>query len=370
MSPKKNKKTGLVFAYESRAEALQLGNQDHIDKYDRFDINPRVSRPLSRSFVQLTPQVQLRYTRYGASFDPETNELDATSSIERKYVEGSLEMRGPSFSRVFNTPGNFYSERYKHVLAPEVTYTYRSKFEEFDSIPRFDYLDFFPGTNEVRYGLVNQIYAKRPGKSGKQEPYEFLNWRLGQTYYVDIASGANIYDPNYSSAVFGANGQPAHKSPLQSRLRIRPTPAVSTNFDLEYDVNFKEVRSLSLSTSINYRYFGFDARWFRGTYRITLDQTRPTNTMRGSGRLALLPGKLTATGSADYDVINKTMVQSTARLRYDVQCCGFVAEMINSKYNLKNKQYRFSIELANIGSIGNFMGQEAGANNRGFLSGR
>ncbi len=37
---------------------------------------------------------------------------------------------------------------------------------------------------------------------------------------------------------------------------------------------------------------------------------------------------------------------------------------------MKNKQFRFSIELANIGSIGNFMGQEANASNRGFLSGR
>jgi hypothetical protein len=187
---------------------------------------------------------------------------------------------------------------------------------------------------------------------------------------VDLASGANIYDPNYSSAVFGPTGAPAHLSPLQSRLRIRPTPAVSANFDLEYDVNFKEVRSLSLSNSVNYRIFGLDARWFRGTYRININKTRPTNTMRGSGRLQIVPNKLTAAGSVDYDVAGKSLVQSTARLRYDVQCCGFVAEMINSKYNVKSKQYRFSIELANIGSIGNFMGQDAAAGNRGFLSGR
>jgi LPS-assembly protein len=367
LNPKKFKKSGLVFAYEGRAEALQVGNQDHIDKYDRFDINPRLSRPLSRPFVQLTPQVQLRYTHYGSQVID--GELDPTS-IERKYVEASLEMRGPGVSRVFNTPGNFYSDRFKHTLTPEVTYTYRSKFEEFDAIPRFDYLDFFPGTNEVRYGLVNQIYAKRRGRSGKLEPYELFTWRLGQTYYVDLASGANIYDPNYSSAVFGPNGAPAHLSPLQSRLRIRPTPAVSSNFDLEYDVNFKEIRSLSLSTSVNYSRFGLDARWFRGTYRISIDKTRPTNTMRGSARVQLWPGRLTAAGSVDYDVAGKSLVQSTARLRYDVQCCGFMAEMINSKYNIDNKQYRFAIELANIGSIGNFMGQEAAAGNRGFLAGR
>jgi hypothetical protein len=346
-SPKRFRRTGLVFSYDARGEGLQLGNQDRIDTYNRFDLNPRLSRPLSRSFLQLTPQLQARYTRYGARV--EENELVSTP-IERRYLEGSLEMRGPSFSRVFNTPGNFYSDRFKHVFTPEVTYTYRSKFEEFEQVPRFDYLDFFPGTNEV------------------PEPYEFLMWRVNQTYYVDIATKQNQFDPNYSSAVFGKSGEAAHLSPLQSRLRIRPTPRISTNFDIEYDVNFRELRSLSVSTSVNYDRLGFDARLYRGQYRITLDRVRPVNTVRGSGRLQLVPGKLTAAGSVDYNVIDKSLVQATARLRYDVQCCGFVAEMIKSKYNIKDRQFRFAIELANIGSIGNFMGQEANASNRGFLS--
>jgi hypothetical protein len=257
------------------------------------------------------------------------------------------------------------------VIAPQVTYTYRTKFEEFDLIPRFDYLDFFPGTNEVRYGLVQQLYAKRPGRSGKPEPYEFVNWQVNQTYYVDIAKGQNQFDPNYSSAVFGKSGEPAHLSPLQSRLRIRPTPRVSTNLDLEYDVNFHELRSLSFSTNVNYARVGLDARWYRGLFRTAVDRVDQRNTMRGSARVQLVPGKLTAAGSADYDVTSKNLVQSTARLRYDVQCCGFVVEMIQSDYNLnKQRQFRFSIDLANIGSIGNFMGQEASAANRQFLTGR
>ncbi|HUG54180.1 MAG TPA: LPS assembly protein LptD [Vicinamibacteria bacterium] len=369
-SPRKLRRTGLVFGYEARGEALEVGNQVNVEGYSRVDLNPRLSRPLSRSFLQLTPQVQARYTRYGSQVDLDTGALDPTP-IERRYLEGSLEMRGPSVSRVVSTPGNFYSERFKHVLTPEVTYTYRSKFEEFDRIPRFDYLDFFPGTNEVRYGLVQQLYAKRPGRTGKLEPYEFLSWRVHQTYYVDIAEGQNQFDPNYSSAVFGPGGEAAHLSPLQSRLRIRPTPQVSTNFDLEYDVNFREIRSLSLSTGVNYGLFGLDARWFRGAFRTRLgDVGRERNTVRGSGRVALLPGRLTAAGSVDYDVANKNLVQSTARLRYDVQCCGFIAEMIQSDYNVKDRQFRFSIELANIGSIGNFLGQDAAAGNRGFLAGR
>ena len=57
---------------------------------------------------------------------------------------------------------------------------------------------------------------------------------------------------------------------------------------------------------------------------------------------------------------NKNLVQATARLRYDVQCCGFTVEMIQSDYNVdKERQFRFSIQLANIGSIGSFGGQDA-----------
>ena len=73
----------------------------------------------------------------------------------------------------------------------------------------------------------------------------------------------------------------------------------------------------------------------------------------------------------DYDVQNKNLVQATARLRYDVQCCGFTAEMIQSDYNInKERQFRFSIQLANIGSIGSFGGQESVNGTRGFLAGR
>jgi len=361
-SPRKMRQVGgLVFGYDGRADWLQAGNQDRLNSYARYDFNPRLSRPFSRSFIQLTPQVQFRYTNYRASVNPAHPNKITDIPITRKFVEGSLELRGPGVSRVFNTPGNFYSERFKHVLTPEVTYTYRSKVEDFDVIPRFDYLDFITGTNEVRYGLVQQLYAKRPGRSGKLEPYEFLNWRITQTYYVDIAGGANIFDPNYSSAVFGPSGTPAHLSPLQSRLRIRPTPAISTNFDLEYDVNFHEVKSLSLAANANYQRLGFDARWYRGLVHTTIDQTRQTDTMRGSARIQLVPGKLTSAGSVDYDVANKNLVQTTVRLRYDVQCCGFVAEMIKSKYNVKDRVFRFNIELANIGSMGSFLGQDATA---------
>jgi len=365
-SARKLGRSGLVFGFESRAERLAFGNQDGVEQYTRFDIYPRLSRPMSVSFLQVTPQVQVRATRYGATA---TDEGFVGESIDRRYVESSVEARGPTFSRVFENKGGFYSDRYKHVIGPEVTWTYRSKVDNFDSIPRFDYLDQILGTNEVNYALVQRLYAKRPGASGKPEAYEFLNWRLAQTYYVNIAEGQNEFDPNYSS-VFGADGLPAHYSALQSRLRVRPTPGLTGNFDLEYDVKFRFMRNFSVSTTAANPRGELRLGWNRSTRIAALPEDRVLNRdfMRASTRFQVLPRRLTLEGSLDYDLLAKNLVQATARMRYDVQCCGLVAEVVQSDYNSKQeRQVRFAIELANIGSIGNFMGADAGS---GFLGGR
>jgi LPS-assembly protein len=373
MSPWKIWKTGMVLSYDARADSLVVGNQDRVDKYGRYDFNPRLSRPLSLSFIQVTPEVQWRHTRYGVSdLDtefPSSNEDLSGPAVTREYKEASVEMRGPNFSKVFNTPGNFYSERYKHVIGPEVTWTYRTPSDTFAVIPTFDGLDPIPATNELRYALVQRFYSKRRGSAGgRAEPYEFLNWRISQTYYANAEAAQ--YDPAYASSTFGGpGGEPASLSPVQSRFRFRPTRQFSANFDLEYDVNFKQLKYVSLSSTATYSRFALNASWFRGNRVTERVDRRGVNrdTIRSSARVVLWPNRVSVDGSVYYDLLNHDLKQWSARARYDVQCCGFLAEVINSDYNTKqNMQYRFSIELANIGSVGNF-GQSDGS---GFRSAR
>jgi LPS-assembly protein len=370
-SPRKIGRSGVVVTWEARGEGLGLGDQDRVDRYGRYDVYPRVSRPFSLSFLQLNPELNLRYTRYGSSLADEG--IDGPS-LDRRYAEASLEMRGPTFSRVFNTPGNFYSEKYKHVIGPEVTWTYRSRVDDFDLIPKFDGIDYFLGTNEVRYSLIQRLLAKRPtAGSDKLETWEIFAWRVSQTYYVQIAEGQNEFDPNYSSSAFGPGGVPAHLSPLQSRFRFRPTPSYAANFDLEYDVNFNQLRSLSLSGTVNRPRVTVQAGWSRAVRLAeeAADRITTRNTVRANGRFYVLPGKLALEGSADYDLVDKNLVQATGRVRYDVQCCGFIGEVIQSDYNTKqDRQFRFSIELANLGAMTNMMGIDAEQATQGFAGGR
>jgi LPS-assembly protein len=368
-SPKKEKHTGLVLGYEARAENIGNGDENGIDKYSRYDLYPRLSRPFSLSFLQFTPEVQARGTRYSASELP--GEGLAGGPLNRKYYETSVDMRGPMFSRVFNTPGNFYSERYKHVIGPEVTWTYRNGVgEEFLFLPKFDGNDYIVDTNEVRYSLIQRFYSKRPSRAGKLEPYEFLNWRISQTYYKEEL--ASEFDPNYSNLLYGETAVRSNLSPLRSQMRFRPSEATQATFTVQYDMKFDYVRNLDLSAGFNYYRFGFDAGWSRASRQPTQNaetRTRNIDTVRSSLRLSLLPGRFAVEGRGDYNFIDDKFMQIGARARYDVQCCGFMVEWLQSDFGFREKerQFRFSIELANIGSMGNFMGQNPSRGLTGFM---
>jgi len=396
MAPQRLGHTGLAFRYDARAERLENGIENDLNPranrqldYSRFDLNPELSLPLSLPFLQVTPTVEGRYTYYGESFD--ANGDPTGEPLRRSYLESSVEVRGPTFARVFNTPGNFYSEKYKHVIGPEVVYRYRTGIDDFDNIVRFDAVDTVRDTNQIQYSIVQSLLAKRPvsgnvrgllprsqpggakstlgrgtststvdqSSGGKDQPFEFLTWRVGQTYYQDPAS--REFDPAYSSNGFASEGA-SHFSPLQSQLDFQPTPQFRTNFDVEYDLNENVLRSMTLGANTAGRYVSLFGYWSRSEAFIRNNRKIPArSSVRGSLRLDLLPDRLSFEVQGNYDFIIKKMLQSTSRLRYDVQCCGFLVEVIRYDYNDRvEQQFRFSVELANVGSIGNFNGEERG----------
>jgi len=72
-----------------------------------------------------------------------------------------------------------------------------------------------------------------------------------------------------------------------------------------------------------------------------------------------VPKHITLEGSVDYDAVLKQFYRAAGRFRYDVQCCGFMVELVDYNYNQrKERVFNFQIQLANIGSIGNFFGDD------------
>jgi lipopolysaccharide assembly outer membrane protein LptD (OstA) len=362
---------GIVFGLEATAERIRYGTQDAIDTWARYDVAPAVSRPFALSFLEFNPSVGYRYTRYGATYgvDEEGNTAIVGPPLDRSFFEAQIGMQGPRFARVFDTPGFGYSERFKHVIGPEVSWTYRTRVEDYASIPKFDGDDYYLGTNQIAYSLVQRFYAKRQGPTGKAVPYEFFNWRLMQTYYVQISDGQNNFDPNYSSSAFGPGQTPEHLSPLMSRMRLRPSPAFAFDFNVEYDVNYKQVRRTSVSGVIGTPRLALNGGWTRSV-RLAEDPANrdvTTHTLRGNAVIELLPRRLTLEGSADYDLVNDILWQMRGQVRYSVQCCGFTLEHIRYNWNGRDEvQWRFNLELANIGAMGNFQGVGAAGSRQGL----
>jgi LPS-assembly protein len=351
---------GLVFGLQGSAERILYGTRPRVDAWTRYYFAPTLSRPLQVSFLEIDPSVGYRYTRYGASavldgtgslYDENDDIERSGPPVDRSFFETSIAMRGPTFARVFDTPGFGYSDRFKHTIGPEITWTHRTPVADFAGIPPSGEQDRLVGTSQIDYALVQRFYAKRRGQSGKSMPYDFLSWRLSQTYYVR------------STRLFGTDERPERSSPIESRLTLRPTPQYSFDYLLKYDVNSRQVRHTSASASTRRPGLFLEASWQRNLSSAD-DLTRlraaeealrdRSETLKGSAALDLLSSRLTFQGEVDYDVAEHKLWQVRGLVRYSAQCCGFTIEhnWRRNKEGPPDAQWRFSVELANIGSIG------------------
>jgi LPS-assembly protein len=361
----------LQFAYDLRAE--RLGLVDTSDEgtlaqyYQRFDVAPRLAFPLALPFLRFTPRAAYRYTRYSATTDDQG--FIQGPAVNRRYFEGSTEIVGPQFSRVFNAEND--ASKLKHVISPELTWTYRSHIDDFDVIPFFDQHDVILGTNQFDYGLLQEFYNKRantPG--GKLVPYMFLRLEVTRTYYVDIADGQNAFDPNYGSSSFGPGGVPDHNSPIRTTLRFRPTPRFTTDVSTEYDVAFKALRRVNAGLNANGTWGSVGVGWSRGynAFLRASELTKSIDTVRGQTTLRALSNRLTLTGMSNYDLVNQRWLSNSVAARWNAQCCGFHLEFVQFDLgnDRKDTKFTFGVELAGIGSMGNFMSQDT---NRSGLAG-
>ncbi|MGE5127812.1 MAG: LPS-assembly protein LptD [Betaproteobacteria bacterium] len=369
--PRQIGRSKIVFGLQAEADNFRYGNQDRVDSWSRYDFAPSLSRPFTLSFLDVNPSFSYRYTRYGKSLATDENgeAVIAGPPVDRSFFETGIDLRGPTFSRVFDTPGFFYSDRFKHTIGPEISWHYRSRVKDASEIPKFDGQDYLYGDDQLQYALVQRFYKKRRSLTGKPMPYEFLTWRIMQTYYVQIKEGQSNFDPNYSSSAFGPGFRPEHLSPLSSRLKLRPSPEYSFDYNVEYDVNFNQLKRMSLLANVNTARFSLSGGWSRAlrTSEIPAERTVGSHTLRGSTAMELWPKRLHLEGSADYDLLRDTLLQLRGQLRYSVQCCGLSVEHIRYNWNqVVDSRWRFNIELAGIGSMGNFMGADLPGSRQGL----
>jgi LPS-assembly protein len=401
--------TPLYWSLDAAAEGLSRSEPGFrtADLVGRFDLNPTISLPLLLHGWSFRPELSLRDTIYTQELMPGATVGFASSDpVNRKALEGSVEMRPPSLERVFQR--EFAGRKWKHVIEPYATYRFVTGVNNFASILRFDARDILSNTNEVEYGIIHRLYAKRTselpedcdtagmvslriGAPGEQvlpwertyvpervdchagpQTREIATWEVAQKYFLDPDFGGAIVNgrrnvltttADFSGIAFLT--EPRHLSPLISRLRVFTSSRTDAEWDIDYD--FKEHRINASTALVNYHFGEFTlgggdafAQALPGIASSSAVQQdfNQFRVLLGYGH----PNKRGFSGATafGFDANLGFLQYATVQTTYAWDCCGVSLEYRRFALgSVRNEnQLRFSFNLANVGSFGNLRKQE------------
>jgi LPS-assembly protein len=401
--------TPFYWSLDAAAEGLSRSEKGFstADLVGRFDLAPSISMPLLLRGWSLRPELTLRNTAYTQQLEPGANVGTALSDVvNRKALEGTVELRTPALSRIFDRP--LAGHKLKHVIEPHATYRYVTGVNNFASILRFDARDILSNTNEVEYGVTNRLYSKRTsadpedcnpqdmsslriGAPGEQiQPWErtytpeaipcsagpqvreIVTWEVAQKYFLDpnfggalVTGRRNVLTTTADFSGIAFLTEPQHLSPLISRLRVQTSSQADAEWDLDYD--FKKGRVNASTVLVNYHvgpytFGGGDAfvqslPGLTGT-NATQQDFNQFRVLFGYGH----PSKPGFSGATNFgfDANIGFLQYATAQTTYNWNCCGVTFEYRRFALgSVRNEnQFRFSFTLANIGSFGNLRKQE------------
>lgn len=360
--------TPLYFSFDSNAGGLHRDEPRYEtpDLVQRYSLYPRVSLPfrLGRYF-RLTPTFGLRASRYGARLADDSSVPDGkrvlNQPIRRVTEEVSLDLRSPSFQRLFERP----QHRYKHVVEPEVTYRYTNGVRDFVETLRFDDRDTLTDTHEVEYALTQRLFRKERNGSGHAE--EILSWRLSQKYYFDpdfrgaLQPGVrNVFAALNSLTPFAFADGPRRFSPLVSALKFTPGGRFDTDFRLDYDTEKHRLVNtrLGVQTRVSEVMRFSVAHFTTRNAELLQPRSNQVRLLAAYGRLNR-PG-VNAAFATTWDIRRDFLPNAVVQVSYNWDCCGvaFSYRRLGLGPLRSQNEYRFSFTIANLGTVGNIREDE------------
>jgi len=392
---------GLI---QSCTPAFRTGNL-----LQRFDLNPEISLPLLFRGWSLRPDLALHETYYTERLVGQNPGQAISNPINRRALETAVEIRPPALERVFDK--EFWGRKWKHVIEPRVAYRFVTGANNFAHVLKFDERDILTDTDEVEYGFVTRLYAKRssakpedcdaimssltvggpapestipwqhpsalanaPCQTGPQVR-EVVTWEVAQKYFLDptfggalISGQRNVFTTTADLTGIAFITQPRHLSPLVSRLRVETSARTDAEWDLDYDFQNNTTNASTLLANYHFGQVtvgGGDAflQIPAQTAASSLAVAAPVrfNQFRfalGYGR----PNKrgFSAASSFGFDAESKLLQFLSVQTTYNWDCCGVTLEYRSySVANVRNENlFRFSFALANIGGFGSLRRQE------------
>jgi LPS-assembly protein len=347
-----------------------LRGETDIDRgVTRVDVTPTVRVPFTRwPFLTINSSAAWRATWWSRSQDPETS-VPLDEGVSRRYVDLEASVTGPTFNRIFNTPGGGYAEKFKHVIEPNLTVQRVSAIDVFDRVLVNDGNDRIVGSvTRLAYGLINRLYAKRGAPASPAR--EIATLAITQSYYTDANAAA--YDREYQSSF--TTFVPSRFSPIAAALRLSLTDNMQGELRAEYDARFKAVRTVSASGS--YR----QGSWLdtRGSWSLRRfveglpgfdDPDRKDHYFNSTTSLRTPTNRFGGAYGFNLDIGRATFMQQRITGYYNAQCCGFAAEYQTFNYGgfssvagiSQDRRLTFSVTLAGIGTFSPPLGGLGGA---------
>ena len=408
----------LYWGFDAAAEGISRKEPGFVtaDVVGRLDLHPRASLPLFFHGWTFRPEVALRETYYSQQLMPVAGSpgVPTSDDINRKAAETSFELRPPTLGRIFEKP--LWGRKIKHTIEPRFVYRFTGGVDNFANIIRFDWRDILSDTNEVEYGILNRVYAKKvsgeecgPGKpaaplpqvlpsqpvpkgqekalQSKEAPpspaecapgaHEVIAWEVAQKYFIDPYFGGavvdgkrNVFTTTVAFAGIAFLTEPRVFSPVVSRLRVRTSANTDVQWELDYDTVLGQVDA---STAfVNYRigdyFIGGSHAFLRAPGEIfpspiptplpAPDKFNQFRVIAGYGN----PSKrgFSAAGNIGFDANFNFLQYSAFQTSYNWDCCGLSMEY--RRFSLgavrNENQFRFAFTLANVGTFGNLKRQE------------
>jgi hypothetical protein len=345
----------------------------------RLDFMPQIRFPFKKwQWFTVNSTFNWRDTYYTRSYDPQT--LDPTTGpaqiidqgLNRKFFTAQSQLLGPVFSRVWDTPGNQYAEKYKHSIEPFLNVMRTSAVDDYFRIVKLDGTDFVVGgTTQYAYGLTNRFYAKHRGNPGQPSlSREIFNVQLTQTYYTTALAAQ--YDPRYSTSFTGA-AVPSSFSPIQLSVRATPTNDFNTTVTAEFDSRYRALRTISANSAYNWSgrvqsTVGWTKQGFIKDLAGFNDERFLSQAVNATTNVHTVDNRVGGIYSFNYDVNRSTLLQQRISAFYNAQCCGLAFEY--QSYNLggvggfnlvpTDRRFFLSFTLAGLGNFSPFNGALSG----------
>jgi LPS-assembly protein len=329
----------------------------------RLDFNPTVRVPFTRwQFLTVNSAISWRGTWWSESLDDAGMQVE--NAISRRYFDFQSRITGPVFNRIFDTPGNTFATRWKHVVEPTLTIQRTSAIDQFDRIVQLEGIDYIVGNvTRYTYGLANRLYAK------KEHAREIASLNVSQTYYTD--ERAAQYDRDYQSS-YDALAKPTNFSAVAIQARVSPNDRTSGEFRTEWDPTVHTLKTLSASGTLRGgEWLDLSAGWSRRRLIPELpDFSNPasaTHYLNASTTVRSASNRFGGSYAFNYDFQRDFFLQQRVLGYYNAQCCGVVLEYQTVNFQgvagitvPQDRRFNISFSLAGIGTFSNFLGALSG----------